>query len=177
MKTGIISLLAVSSIYLLLVTSCSSSKKTVVDEPPERRGPEVDESFDPLTLDDEDIVFTENNNESINESSSDLKIKNTENKENQQTDGFRVQLLATKDIESATIEKKEAEFAFVEDSVVVYIEFDSPYYKIRVGDFQNRSKADELKRIARDKGYTTSWIVKTKIWTNPSINDNLRTKN
>jgi len=168
--------LLIISLFCVVLTNCSSSKKTIVTETPETKTSEVDESFDPLTLDDEDIIFADNKSDSDN-SSSDIIINDTVKKENRQVDGFRVQLLATKDIESATIEKKEAEFAFVDDSVVVYVEFDSPYYKIRVGDYQNRNSADNFKRIAIEKGYTTSWIVKTKVWTNPSIYENHKTEN
>ena len=87
-------------------------------------------------------------------------------------DGFRVQLFATKDIESATVAKKEAEFVFTDDSVKLYIEFDSPYYKLRIGDFQNRDNAEAFREIAREKGYSSSWIVKTKVWSNPFLPEN-----
>lgn len=89
--------------------------------------------------------------------------------ENKLIEGFRVQLFATQDIEKATLEKKEAEFSFTEDRVPVYIEFDSPMYKVRIGDCATRDEAEQLRELARRKGYSTSWIVKTKVNTVPNL--------
>jgi hypothetical protein len=133
----------------------------------------LDESFDPLILDDEDITFSE---EIIYPVEAEVKSPLTEiktgiEKVNVEIDGFRVQIFATKDIEAATIAKKEAEFAFTDDSVNVYIEFDSPYYKIRAGDYKNRKSAENFRETARQKGYSASWIVKTKVWSNPPFQE------
>lgn len=157
--------------FLLLAIflfSCSSSRKTTKETSDENK-PKYDESFDPLKLNDEDINFKEE--EKTSEKDGNTETKNPgelSEKENQLVDGFRVQLFATKDIESATVAKKEAEFAFVEDGYNVYVEFDSPYYKVRIGDFTDREKATAFREIAREKGYPSPWVVKTKVWSNPS---------
>ena len=159
---------------VIFLFSCSSSRKTIKEESPEKKTEQLDESFDPLTLNDDNIKFHEGS-----QSSSDQElpspIDNTQktfNEQNRLVDGFRVQLFATKDIESATVAKKEAEFVFTDDSVKLYIEFDSPYYKLRIGDFQNRDNAEAFREIAREKGYSSSWIVKTKVWSNPFLPEN-----
>jgi len=160
-------------IFLLLATflfSCSSSRKTTKETPDEDK-PKYDESFDPLKLEDEDIKFKEDEEKSSgkNRTTQTNDTAELSEKENQLIDGFRIQLFATKDIESATVAKKEAEFAFVEDGYNVYVEFDSPYYKVRIGDFTDRDKATEFREIAHEKGYPSPWIVKTKVWSNPSL--------
>ncbi|RMF56722.1 MAG: SPOR domain-containing protein [Calditrichaeota bacterium] len=156
---------------LVYLSGCSSSKPVTVPGG-ESAEPTLNETFDPLMLEDEDITFPE-----------EVEIPSTGNseivpgldtqpapvEENQVVDGFRVQILATKDIDQATMEKKQAEFQFLEDSVAVYIEFDSPMYKVRVGDFQNRDEAERLRQIARKKGYRGAWIVKTKVNTHPKL--------
>jgi len=160
--------------FFLLLFSCASSKRTAkpVSEKPEPTA--YDESFDPLSLNDEDIKFPEEKAVEPGERAAEQPGKITEAEEqasveNRLVDGYRVQLFATKDIESATIAKKEAEFAFSEDSVNVYIEFDSPYYKLRIGDCKTREEAERLREIARNKGYPSAWIVRSKVWTNPPL--------
>jgi hypothetical protein len=158
---------------IVFLFSCSSSRKTVKGESPEKKTEQLDESFDPLKLNDDNIKFQEGSQSSSDQEMS-PPIDNTQETSDEQkklVDGFRVQLFATKDIESATIAKKEAEFVFTDDSVKLYIEFDSPYYKLRIGDFQNRDNAEAFREIARGKGYSSSWIVKTKVWSNPFLPD------
>ena len=172
-KIGIVFLLL--SIFLF---SCSSSRKTVKEETSDKETTKFDESFDPLKLNDEKIEFNKESKKS-NGNQGIFPIEdnqNIQNEENKQIDGFRVQLFATKDIESATIAKKEAEFVFIGDSLNIYIEFDSPYYKLRIGDFKERDDAEAFREIAREKGYPSSWIVKTKVWSNPTLPEKKQTQ-
>ncbi len=164
----------VGIIIFLLFFSCATTRKST-KPPVEKAEPTTyDESFDPLTLNDEDIQFPKEEPKVPQPTPESQPLK-TEippakvGEENQLVEGYRVQLLATKDIESATIAKKEAEFAFAEDSVNVYIEFDSPYYKLRIGDCKTREEAERLREIARRKGYPSAWIVRSKVWTNPPV--------
>jgi len=71
-----------------------------------------------------------------------------------------VQLLATSDEEMAREEKKRAVFKF-EDKV--YLIFDAPMYKIRVGDCLTRKEAEELKKQAVSQGFTDAWIVPSQV--------------
>lgn len=174
-----------SGIVLLLLLvfffSCSSSRKTTREKPTEKETPQFDESFDPLKLGDEDIVFKEEKKTAdTKESTSPISgAQESADEENKLIDGFRIQLFATKDIESANIAKKEAEIVFTEDSLNIYVEFDTPYYKLRIGDFQDRDNAAQFRDISREKGYQSSWIVKTKVWSNPSLpgKENIRLQN
>ena len=74
--------------------------------------------------------------------------------------GFRVQVFST-------FEKAEAEkFAKrlrnkIEEKV--YIEFDPPYYKVRVGNFVNNEDAMALKKKLRYLGYSDAMIVRSRI--------------
>lgn len=159
------------SVFIItLLLSCSSSRKTTREETPEKKSPQYDESFDPLRLNDDEIVFKEEPKPTTRKDGTEGTeiFKEPAEKEDKLIDGFRIQLFATKDIESATIAKKEAQFVFADDSVNIYVEFDSPYYKLRVGDFLDRDKAEQFREITKEKGYSSSWIVKTKVWSNPS---------
>ena len=94
-------------LFAIFLVSCSSSKKTVKDATSDKEKTEYDESFDPLKLNDEKIEFKEKPEKSF-EQKPVFPIEGSQeilSDENKLIDGFRVQLFATKDIESATIAK------------------------------------------------------------------------
>ena len=76
------------------------------------------------------------------------------------SEGYRVQILATRYFEYAdslaiSISSK------INDSV--YVEFETPNYKVRVGDFINRDSAELLQKELLKMGYKTEWILRTRI--------------
>ena len=75
-------------------------------------------------------------------------------------EGFRIQLLATQDRFNA--EKFKSELGKIYKNKI-YIIFEAPNYKVRVGDFINRKNAEEMRQNLSKKGYTTAWIIRSKI--------------
>ncbi len=75
--------------------------------------------------------------------------------------GFRIQIFSSSNIDDANSAKKGAELKFLGDSV--YIVFDAPVYKVRVGDFVNRYDASQRLPEFVDKGYRDAWIVPDQI--------------
>jgi cell division septation protein DedD len=45
----------------------------------------------------------------------------------------------------------------------VYIEYESPLYKVRVGDCITRTEADALKDRAITQGYDGPWVVESSV--------------
>lgn len=131
----------------------------------------IDESFDPVLLNDDNLSFPEA--ASISTPTIDNNQIKADNRDpqvsNRQVDGFRIQIFATKDIEVATLQKKEAEYEFADDGIAVYIEFDSPLYKLRVGDCPTREEAEQLHTRIKQRGFSTSFVVKTKVNTVPVL--------
>jgi len=80
--------------------------------------------------------------------------------------GFRVQLYSSTSIDEAEAKKKEAEDLFPAEWF--YLEFDSPTYKVRAGNFQNRFEADRLAKQLADKGFPNSWTVPERVFKKPS---------
>jgi len=74
--------------------------------------------------------------------------------------GYRVQIFASSTNEGAEKVAGEARFKFTER---VYVEYVAPYYKVRVGDYKNRSDAEILREKARNLGYPDAWIVQTEV--------------
>ena len=76
------------------------------------------------------------------------------------SEGYRVQILATRYFEYAdslaiSISNK------ITDSV--YVEFETPNYKVRVGDFINRNSAELLQQELLKMGYKSAWILRSRI--------------
>ena len=75
-------------------------------------------------------------------------------------EGFRVQVFATQDRGKADILQKELALKFKEN---IYIIFEAPNYKLRIGDFLDRDKAEILRKELAGSNYPSSWILRTKI--------------
>jgi hypothetical protein len=149
----------------LFLIGCSGSKS--VTKKDDHSNKNYDESFDPMTLDDNDIEFPSALTKD-NTKNSDTSIINNDNILDllKEVNGFRVQIIATQDLEKATLLEEEAKNQFSIYGHKTYLVFEAPLYKIRLGDFTNRDQADELKIQALKNGYREAFIVRTKVKVN-----------
>lgn len=76
------------------------------------------------------------------------------------TDGFRVQVLATRFIDNADSLRV---LLMNKYGLNVYVTFEAPNYKVRVGDFIDRAGADQLRKQLSANGYPSAWIIHTRI--------------
>jgi len=74
--------------------------------------------------------------------------------------GYRVQIISTPFEEVAREVRNEALLKFEEP---VYMVFDAPYYKVRIGDCVSRFDAEELQQKAIEKGFAQAWVVRTMV--------------
>ena len=75
-------------------------------------------------------------------------------------EGFRVQILATKQLSKA--EKLQKDLSSILNQKI-YIVFEAPNYKVRVGNFIDRKKAEIFRQLIIKKGHQSSWIIRTRI--------------
>ena len=75
-------------------------------------------------------------------------------------EGFRVQVLATRDQVNGERLRNKLSESFLEK---IYIIFESPNYKVRMGNFIDRRDAETLRRSLAKKGYPSAWIIRTRI--------------
>ena len=76
------------------------------------------------------------------------------------SEGYRVQVLATRYFERAdslAVIMKNT----VRDSV--YVDFEAPNYKVRIGDFIERDSAESLQQELVQMGYNSAWILRARI--------------
>ncbi|MBU8933025.1 MAG: SPOR domain-containing protein [candidate division Zixibacteria bacterium] len=73
---------------------------------------------------------------------------------------FRIQLLTSKVYGEARRAVKVAEEIFDRP---IYLDYEVPYFKVRVGSFHDRFQAEEYLMRARAAGYKEAWVVVTNI--------------
>ncbi|MFZ0391289.1 MAG: SPOR domain-containing protein [Calditrichia bacterium] len=159
-----------TGILLILLAGCATTPRK--EAPPEPEPVEMDESFDPVKLNNEDLNFsyTKKTVEKVNPADMELpEVSEKKMESNQETDGYRIQIISTKELDNATNTKDIAGDQFIDLGVNLYMDFDSPYYKVRLGDFRDRVAAEELLKEVRSRGYPKAWIVKTKVYQNPYL--------
>jgi hypothetical protein len=153
---------------LLFIASCAGTKKTDTAESikPTKEASIYEETFDPLSLNDDDITIIEKKEQTrtpakINEIENLPQVEQTIEKK--EVDGWRVQILATGNIESATLIHQEALDQFELSEINAYLIFEAPLYKVRIGDATDQSTAQTIRDLARDYGYAGAFIVRSKV--------------
>jgi len=76
------------------------------------------------------------------------------------SEGYRVQVLATRYFDRAdslaVIMKNTVSYS-------VYVDFEAPNYKVRIGDFIDRNSAESLQQELVQMGYNSAWILRARI--------------
>jgi hypothetical protein len=70
---------------------------------------------------------------------------------------YRIQLFTSKEYGPSLEEMNVATEVFDRK---VRLDYEVPYYKVRVGDFPTRSEAEAYLPAAQEAGYKTAWVVK-----------------
>jgi len=157
------------AVFLLLpLVSCSLSKVGSKGEPKtEESKPEAvtyREDFDPLTLNDDDIKITPLDRSGAGSAAQQraVVVPRTDKSQNQgeMVQGFRIQLLATSNLNQATETKKNA---MVKLQGRIYLAFEGAQYKIRMGDFLSLAEANTVLEDVRKNGYPDAWIVRCQV--------------
>lgn len=159
---------------LILFISCASSSKmqTDTDSGDRKTSGKYDESFDPLTLDDDDIEISREaddvqTQQSGNESD---KTQTPEKVLMHEVEGYRVQILATRGIEEATLQQQKAIDRFSDQNYKIYLIYEAPLYRLRMGDATNRRAAESIRDLAKGRGYDEAFIVRSKVMAPESSN-------
>jgi cell division protein FtsN len=76
--------------------------------------------------------------------------------------GFRVQVYQSTSVEQANQVKNDVSLLLQDTEV--YMDYDSPNYKVRVGDFQTRAAANEMMNLLMEKGYKEAWVVPDRVY-------------
>ncbi|HAV22189.1 MAG TPA: hypothetical protein DCX46_01580 [Bacteroidetes bacterium] len=75
--------------------------------------------------------------------------------------GFRIQILSSSNVDDATAGKLAAQMVFRTDTV--YVVYDPPVYKVRLGDFHTRLEANQKLSQVHEQGYPDAWVVPDRV--------------
>ncbi len=126
---------------------------------------EQDESFNPLDLHEPSLPILDGS--LIYEIITDIKEPSASDRIGQDTlrvvkkMGWKVQLFSTTDFYHADTVYFQAIDDFIEQDVVKV--FNSPYYKIRLGNCTTREEAEDLLDRALNLKYRDAWIIRTAV--------------
>ena len=76
-------------------------------------------------------------------------------------EGYRILVLTTDNPEEAN--QVKADIYFNQNTNEVYVDFEPPFYKVKVGDFDSQKTADDLKFKLNQLGYKEAKVIKEKI--------------
>jgi hypothetical protein len=74
--------------------------------------------------------------------------------------GFRIQIFASSTEKNASRVADDARASFTQN---VYVQYGTPYYKVRIGDFLTKEEAQIVKHQALQLGYRGTFVVETMI--------------
>jgi len=174
-------------VLFLIISGCSSTKQITTQDPDWQPEPqEIEEPppvvvseeipdtvkevpFDPVEFADDGLLIPRQNTirkpviageeiESVSINADTTIVE--EEFEEQERQGYRVQIFSTIDNATAKEVEQQASMQFSES---VYVTYDPPYYKVRVGDCLERDDADNIRQKAISIGYRDAWVVRDKI--------------
>jgi SPOR domain len=153
------------SVFLLLIAGCGGSKRVEKEKSSEELKEflaKYEKTFDPSAYNPavESIKVEEQNVHKAIEAANSVEVALPET-----IPGFRIQVLFTPEIEEAAKIRDSLNASVPEEWI--YVVFDSPYYKVRLGNFIERYEAQALLRRLISLGFSEAWIVPDKIIKNP----------
>jgi SPOR domain len=83
-----------------------------------------------------------------------------QNKEFIETSGFRIQLISTQNLSEAITVKAQADSLY---TMPVYVDFEPPNYKVRIGNYITNEEAQSMQIRMKDQGFKYAWVVPSKI--------------
>jgi len=157
-------------LLLLLVVGCSSTAKLNGKKSTEKykeRPGVINENFNPLMLDREEIQIQKTKNTETRSDNIDKLLQESDRgvQEAEEVVGYRVQICAVSDEQQARSIQREAIINFIDENI--YLKYDAPYYKVRIGDCMTKHEAEQLQKLAISRGFSDAWVVRTKIKVNP----------
>ena len=168
---NIFSLTALLILAFALI-SCKSSRGVVEEKPivSEETNSEQSE-FDPLSLAKDSEITAKVNPKSGSITGQNVIISNDaqiidsvianvvgipDDIDSLNSQAYRVQILSTKVYSEARQALKVAEEIFDRP---ISVDYEVPYFKVRVGKFSQRDKAEDYKQRVKAAGYNNAWVV------------------
>jgi hypothetical protein len=128
--------------------------------------PQIEKKFNPSDYDDE-IEVVQKQHEFEQQRAAAERQQDSVVVESELTQGYRIQIFASGSIDDANAMRQTAVQRLPDDSV--YVVFDPPVYKVRVGDFRTRVEANQRLGVISALGFADAWVVGDKITIRKSV--------
>jgi len=155
------------SLFALLLSGCGPSGSTQKETPtpPEEREQRVplsryEKSFNPSRYDDE-ITEIQRQHTIEQERAAAERQRDSVVVESTFTQGYRIQIFASGNIDEANAMRLIAAQRIMDDSL--YVVYDPPVYKVRLGDFITRTEANQKLAAVIAQGFTDAWVVGDRV--------------
>ncbi|MCD6337055.1 MAG: SPOR domain-containing protein [Candidatus Marinimicrobia bacterium] len=77
-----------------------------------------------------------------------------------ESSGYRIQLISTQNLSEAITIKAQADSLY---SMPVYVDFEPPNYKVRIGNYITNEEASVVRSAMQSQGFKNAWVVPSKI--------------
>lgn len=160
----VITVVAAAAVFFF---GCGSSRTSQKEAPASPDGQEqrvalsrYEKTFNPSTYDDE-ITEIQRQHTIEQERAAAERQHDSVVVESTFTQGYRIQIFATGNIDEANAMRLTAAQRIIEDSL--YVVYDPPSYKVRIGDFPTRTEANQKLSTIIAQGFADAWVVGDRI--------------
>ncbi len=155
----------VVSFLALLIAGCSPREVIREDEDNAFADDlrDYEREFDPSDYNTPFIIQVEEEDDPVTEPERTPEIEEPDTPEYIQ--GFRIQLYSTSDMEAAQEIHDFADTLFTDHWI--YVVYEVPFYKVRLGDFETRPQANRALANVVDEGFRDAWIVPDRVLQDP----------
>lgn len=155
-------------LILFLIAGCTGSEETINEAMEEYSGKYLEESL-PANLSLETLrtslsdVYSSRNNE-VPERFARIKVE--KKVERDVNEGYRVQIYSGQNVDDA--DTIAADFKAWSDTTITgyqadtYVFFRTPYYKVHIGDFHDRDRANAFSNIVK-REFKDAWVVYDRV--------------
>ena len=156
-----------SLIIMFIIWGCTGSGKlTKADKNIKEKSGKtgiINENFDPSLLDENELKLKKTiSPESKSDNIDDLLFQSPAKAQlSEELEGFRIQICAVSDEAKAMQVQRDVIIKFINEDVCM--DYNAPYYKVRIGNCLTRYEAEQLQQLAIQKGFADAWVVRTKV--------------
>jgi hypothetical protein len=147
--------------FLLVSLNCLGIRPCVKEQWKKDRRTQAEKSFDPWKIEKENpIIIREESAKTQEEFSESIGENDETGKPTADSEMlYRIQIFASKFPEEAQNLADSLEAYFDEPAS---IDYEVPYYKVRLGDFKTLEEAESFLRLIRKRGFPQAWVVKIR---------------
>ena len=147
--------------FLPVWLNCLGLHPCIKEQWRKNRMTQAEKGFDPWKIEKENPIIIR---EQSAKAQAEFSVRTAENDETGRPAAnadmlYRIQIFASKFPEEAQNLADSLEAYFDEPAS---IDYEVPYYKVRLGDFETLEEADNFLRLIRKKGFPQAWVVKIR---------------